>query len=663
MHENICLQCNKPPSGPSNRLVRDSCGHEKCRFCLLEDESHCKQCLDGTSSISQSGGQSLNQTENLNCDTNGDVYSEVVLNHTGVIQMNGNVSGASAVNGELKTTPKTLNKIKSAEHKTAVTSFSDSTYNSLKVENKNILGNKIKKPDKTPKRSYNSLIIPKHIKIISDPLSYHCTLCNKHFTTKTHVKYHTYCNGASKPYKCDVCGKEFILRAQLDVHSYKHKSAKPYSCTICKKSFSVRSKLTRHSAVHSQIKSHICSICGNAYRSKESLKIHAIIHKGDKPFECKTCNAKFNNQSNLNKHAVVHTKEKVHMCDLCGKRYKFKWALSVHKNIHTQSRSHECNVCFKKFNFKKDLQRHNLIHQEGKQYKCGVCSTTFRRLDNLRRHMKNTHPGKKAHVIKNIITPRCNTENTATVTTKTTTIDSNRNISSSKKDSQVPVDNPNAINVITTASVACSSIKTNKKETEAVKPLPSAAKSDSRAGTTGGTTSTTTSVINGPIKLAFKTPAFKSYYNINRDFDHIQPVQLKSNYNMAESVEICQKIMSTDSSISSRNIINKVESKPQDISHGMDPNTGPIHYETSFQNKQHAMIKNIKFKVPIEYTNQFKKNNKSEKAPKDDNTKLTFTELKPVAMTSVIVSSTTNLSESDNLYWRRRTSQNLSLKK
>ncbi|XP_056635610.1 zinc finger protein 154-like [Diorhabda sublineata] len=643
MHDSVCLQCNKLHTGPSNRLVRDSCGHEKCRFCLLEDENQCKQCVEEKK-------LRLHESEKNNENLENDTKDEVVNNHTGVIQVNGNVPSTSTYNGEL-----TFHEtIETLENKTLENSFNENTYDSLKVENKNIAASRIKKPDKQ-RRTYNTVIIPKHVTVISDPPSYLCTICNKNFNTKTHIKYHTYCNGTAKPYKCEHCGKEFILRAQLDVHSYKHKPVKPYSCSICKKSFSVRSKLTRHLATHSQVKSHICSICGNAYRSKESLKIHFIIHKSDKPFSCNICSAKFSNQSNLNKHSAVHTKEKAHMCDLCGKRYKLKWALSVHKLSHNKTRSFECSVCYKKFIYKKDLQRHSLIHEESKQYKCSVCSTTFRRQDNLRRHMKNTHPGKKAEVIKTVVPARSKILSTTNLTPNTSSVNNN------KTDTHIPVDNPNAINVITTASVACSSIKINKEETEAVTHLPSAVKSVSRADATGGT-ATTTSVINGPIKLAFKTPAFKSYYNINRDFDHMPTVQLQSNYNMAESVEICQKILSTDSSLSSRNMIPKTDSISQEICQKiLDPNSRPIHYETSFQNKQHAMIKNIKFKVPIQYTNQFKENGKVEET-KNDDCSLNFTELQPVAMTSVIVNSN-DLSESGNLYWRRRTSQNLSLKK
>nr|XP_023021768.1 putative zinc finger protein 840 isoform X1 [Leptinotarsa decemlineata] len=472
MQSNICSQCNETATGPSNRIVKDSCGHKKCRVCLLEDEVQCKLCVKDK--LSNGDSKPSDQTEEIGVDLNGKNQEEVLVNnHTAVIQLNGNAYSNANQNG-LNTVPRKLY---------------DCIENVLETsaQNKNSLPTQIENPEKDKKRPYNLINVPEHITITSDPLSYHCDICDKSFITKTHIKYHSYCVGGSKPFKCEVCNKEFILRAQLDVHSYKHKSSKPFSCSVCKKSFSVQSKLTRHSSVHSVVKSHICSVCGNAYRSKESLKIHSIIHKGDKPFGCKFCSSKFSNQSNLAKHMTVHSKEKAHMCDQCGKRFKLKWALTVHRRSHIRTRPHKCEICFKTFVNNKDLQRHRYVHNDTKPFMCSICSISFRRQDNLRRHMKNTHPGKKGEVIKNVVILPSENACTSTITKKT------------------PIDNPNAIKVITTASPAFTS---SKAEGQTVTPPPFV-KSDCRAGEE-------TSVINRPIKLASKTPAFKSNYNISR---------------------------------------------------------------------------------------------------------------------------------------------------
>ncbi|XP_018572363.1 zinc finger protein 2 [Anoplophora glabripennis] len=619
MQESLCLQCKKVSAGPTNRLVQDSCGHKKCRVCLLEDEEKCRQCE--AASTDTNGEVSVRENKNENGDA--EIKEFVINNHTAVIKLNGNVSNISKVSNKEEKVNKE-ESVAPAQEKSSVEPSSTNEQNTI-IEKKKTQA-RAKKGGKE-KRAYNTIDIPKHITITSDPLSYNCGICKKSFVTKAHVKYHMYCASAIKPYKCEVCQKEFILRAQLDVHSYKHKNVKLHTCTVCQKSFADRSKLSRHAALHSNVKSHICSDCGNAYRSKESLRLHSIIHKGEKPYACKLCPSRFNNVSNLNKHVVSHSKEKAHMCDQCGRRFKLKWALSVHRKSHLRIRPFECSICLKTFVNKKELQRHGLIHADTKGYTCSICNMSLRRKDNLNRHMKNTHPGKKGEVIKNVVKPP-------------------------DLPPKKPVDNPNAINVIT-ASPAFT-----KSKAEAVPPV----KSDSRTGT----------VINGPIKLAFKTPAFKSNYNINRDFNYVPPPQIQKAYDMAESVDICQKILSPHATALPRTIIHKAATSEEIFQKILSPYPAPpIHYETSFQNRKHALIKNIKFKVPIQYTNHFKEEGTQKRAAtpseavgdgivQDSSNNNTYAELKPVAMTSVIVN--TNASQPSSMHWRRRTSQNLNLK-
>lgn len=169
---------------------------------------------------------------------------------------------------------------------------------------------------------------------------------------------------------------------------------------------------------------------------------------------------------------------------------------------------------------------------------------------------------------------------------------------------------------------------------------------------------------------------FKILFFHFRNFDCIPtPQHTKSTYDMAESVNICQKILSTSRTPilsappPSRNIICRAEPRPptskeicQKI---LDPNSEPkIHYETSFQNRQHAMIKNIKFKVPAKYTNKFRETNNFPDKKINNNSNNTLQDkvtLESVAATSVIVNNSVQFSNNME-HWRRRTSQNLGLK-
>lgn len=103
---------------------------------------------------------------------------------------------------------------------------------------------------------------------------------------------------------------------------------------------------------------------------------------------------------------------------------------------------------------------------EMKGYNCGICNVGFRRKDNLERHMRNTHPGKTAKPVQNIL---------KSLDLKPTT--------------SHPVDTPNAIKVITASPSLNKMAKTENS---------------------------TASFVNVPLKLAFKTSAFKNNYNIHR---------------------------------------------------------------------------------------------------------------------------------------------------
>ncbi|XP_060523969.1 zinc finger and BTB domain-containing protein 49-like [Cylas formicarius] len=604
MLENSCPQCKNLLHKPSNRLVQDSCGHKKCRSCLLEDEERCKQCIV----------------------TNGRKIDKLQFEHqTGVIQCNGrpHIKLATETGGA-------EDNDKAKEQKT------DNICNGTDTGNDS--GNDkdvFKLPKKADTISKDS-DIPKHVNQRTDPISFYCTICCKSFQTRAHVKYHKYCSGEIKPHKCNTCGKEFVLKNQLHLHLFKHKEGQPLTCIVCNKTFCEKSKLNRHMSLHSPEKRHLCTECGKRFRSKESLKIHLTIHRGDKAYICKLCPAKFNNSSNLKRHLVTHSKEKVHMCDQCGKRFKLKWALFVHRRSHLRIRPFECSICPKTFVNNKDLQRHKLIHIESKGFICSICDMSFRRRDNLRRHIKNTHPGKKGEIIKKVLNPP-----------------------DPPVKKSVVVDNPNAIHVIT-ASPAC--LK-SKAAPVALSPEPSVKSVDSRR---------VGSVINGPIKLAFKTPAFKSHYNITRDCDYVPSPQIPKPIDLAESVDICQKILSPSTDFcaqgprkidekTSTEICQKIlsisSSKIEtDVGREQSLTDYPsnLHYATSFQNQKHAMIKNIKFKVPARYTNLFKQTT----APEDETAQISLPSSTKQVETSVIV----NKGSSSDLHWRRRTSQNLVVK-
>lgn len=140
------------------------------------------------------------------------------------------------------------------------------------------------------------------------------------------------------------------------------------------------------------------------------------------------------------------------------------------------------------------------------------------------------------------------------------------------------------------------------------------------------------------------------------DLSYVPPASSKKSYDFNDSVNIYQKILLPQSPPPSRN----VDIEP--LSQKSLAACGPLHYETSFQNRKHAMIKNIKFKRPIQNSRMEDVNKafgaESGEGLGNGTNNNTYTELKTVnSGTSVIV----NASQPNNIHWRRRISQNLNL--
>lgn len=156
--ETKCPQCNNVLNSPSARLVQDSCGHKKCRMCLVQDESDCKMCL---------------QQDHKNR------YKD---NHTAVIICNKTNSTRLTSSEQIKDT---VTKVESLQ-------IEPSNCNTLLDCDKEETIKKIKTPQK--KRLYKFTNLPHFISVVSEnPVLYKCNICSKTFHTKSHFKYHNYC--------------------------------------------------------------------------------------------------------------------------------------------------------------------------------------------------------------------------------------------------------------------------------------------------------------------------------------------------------------------------------------------------------------------------------------------------------------------------------------
>lgn len=174
MFENVCQQCQKVPNVPYNRIIQDSCGHKKCRTCLLEDSELCKQCSASIGQVKDN-----DQTELSERNSNA---SELSSSQGGVIQVNGNVTGYNKPD---------VNSVNGETHEVSENS-EESRLTDIVTEQQKECDVQIKK---NGRRQYQFITIPAHISFNSDTSVYHCRICDRKFITKRHVKYHSYCGG------------------------------------------------------------------------------------------------------------------------------------------------------------------------------------------------------------------------------------------------------------------------------------------------------------------------------------------------------------------------------------------------------------------------------------------------------------------------------------
>jgi len=76
------------------------------------------------------------------------------------------------------------------------------------------------------------------------PRPYLCTVCNKRFRMKHHLRRHKQIHIVDKLYPCTQCEKRFVAQHYLKLHVNVHSSK--YKCTECGKCFGSKQALTLH---------------------------------------------------------------------------------------------------------------------------------------------------------------------------------------------------------------------------------------------------------------------------------------------------------------------------------------------------------------------------------------------------------------------------------
>ncbi|XP_072026575.1 uncharacterized protein [Amphiura filiformis] len=289
-----------------------------------------------------------------------------------------------------------------------------------------------------------------------------CTLCDKTFQSKRHLRdhmryhtgkklhcldcdyvtvrqqqldYHMNTHTGKRPFVCDVCNKGFRHHTGLSCHKKTHRGhTGAVSCDVCKMEFEQPHQLDRHMQTHKEERPHQCGFCTNNfkramdlrqhikfYHSEIADKVDQIVPKESTPpepegdFKCRQCDRSFKTTQGLEQHkrrthnSDVKRKnllvkcrdgEQKYACQRCQKQFNSRKALINHRFTHTTVRPYTCTICGRSFKRQWELHKHKMTHTQQPSVPCTQCDAQFPGRGNLRRHMMRMHSDSKKTTLK-----------------------------------------------------------------------------------------------------------------------------------------------------------------------------------------------------------------------------------------------------------------------
>ncbi|PBC25124.1 Zinc finger protein [Apis cerana cerana] len=399
----VCPSCRQIINTSRSRLIKDSCGHIKCRMCLIYEEQEkkilnnvsisdksniCNEILPLELVINKDSKLKTNNFEPISTDyiNNYELYREDIINKTKEINKSStNIKNSDTLNNlhisNIETNNALLNVYPHLSNNIVKSSSNNKVTEICNVEIKTKFSTKEKLKNKSMKCADRD-----HITIIPGiPEKYKCNICTKIFQNKKGKCYHDACITGVKPYQCSFCDRSFIKRSHFEYHERIHKGYRPYKCNLCEKAFPQQNKLNRHMYSHGD-KQFMCSKCDKRYSKQDDLKNHLHVHNGTTTYSCKTCEKTFRMLTNLKRHLKTHNNKSL---------------VIRHKKTHGKDRPFSCAHCNRVFLSKSELRRHLTVHSDEKPFSCKYCETVFRRKDNLHRHIRHHHPESLSFNINN----------------------------------------------------------------------------------------------------------------------------------------------------------------------------------------------------------------------------------------------------------------------
>ncbi|XP_017067811.2 zinc finger protein 808 [Drosophila eugracilis] len=289
---NKCPRCGCEAAG-ENRLVTDSCGHSKCRVCLLADKTDCLECR-----VASQQSERIRDRQESKTITSAD--KQIIITDQGYhcTVCKKDFRSRTQQYYHLACGNDLLKKFSCKECGRRFASRSHLKYHISSHENQpkhscSVCQKSFKQP----------AILQRHL-LTHKPEQHMCHICQKVFRRKSSLESHmTIHSELGLQYKCELCSKHFQNKANLNQHFRKHdKNSIRHKCKVCQKSFLRQTTLRLHMKRHSNRERQSCYLCGKSYNDADALSRHLRQHKTVERYRCIQCDITVNRKDNMLRH-------------------------------------------------------------------------------------------------------------------------------------------------------------------------------------------------------------------------------------------------------------------------------------------------------------------------------------------------------------------------
>ncbi|KAH8306414.1 hypothetical protein KR018_010775 [Drosophila ironensis] len=285
-----CPRCNCEATG-ENRLITESCGHSKCRQCLVADVSDCLECRLAKQKSAPAEAVAAERTA---------VDRRILVTERG---FHCTVCKRDFRSRTQQYYHKTCGDEQSKKFVCQECGRRFATRSHLKYHLASHDSSSAHTCNVCGKKFQQLVVLQRHLRTHRQE-QHACRHCQKVFRSEGSLKSHLALHSDDGlPYKCDECSKLFQTKANLKQHSRKHdQNSIRHKCKVCQKSFLRQTTLRIHMKRHASRERQSCSLCGKSYNDADALARHVKQHSTNERYRCVHCDITVRRKDNMRRH-------------------------------------------------------------------------------------------------------------------------------------------------------------------------------------------------------------------------------------------------------------------------------------------------------------------------------------------------------------------------